>query len=100
MTRSIKAIEIARIANGNQRTLYQCGTHKLISPLGYPPAIVRIVGLANTRHNADIGSQFIRRGKVIDIANARQQDRRLPRTDALDAGQPFKSHQLFASSFN
>ncbi len=72
----IESVQISRVANGDERALHQGGPHQLIATLGDPTAIVRIVGLADLWHDADIGRQLVSAFKVIDIANPSQQDGR------------------------
>ncbi len=72
----IEGVQVSRVANGDERALHQGRPHQLVATFGDPPAIVRVVGLADLWHDADIGRQLVSAFKVIDIANPSQQDGR------------------------
>ncbi len=72
----IEGVQVSRVAGRDERALHQGRPHQLIATLGDPTAIVRVVGLADFWHDADIGRQLVSAFKVIDIANPSQQDGR------------------------
>lgn len=70
----IEGVQISLVSGRDERALHQGRPHQLVATFGDPPAIVRIVGLADLRHDADIGRQLVGAFKVIDISDPRKQN--------------------------
>ncbi len=65
----IEGVQVSRVAGRDERALHQGRPHQLVATFGDPPAIVRVVGLTDLRHDADIGRQLVGTFKVFDVAN-------------------------------
>ena len=84
---AVEVIEIAGVADCDQRALNEGGPHQLVTALRNPPPVVCFVRLTDPGHDAETGGQLVGVLDVVDVADSGQEDRGRTPTDALDADQ-------------
>ena len=61
----VEAVQVSRISNGNQGTLYQCGADQFVAPFGNSVVMIGVIRITHPWDNPAIGRKFIRIGKVV-----------------------------------